>query len=312
MSEHQEMQDISVVQATRLGKSDKKSKPAAVKQPKVALVIVNWNKKQDVLDCLQSIQSLEYCNYKTFVVDNNSSDGSVDAIRENFANIKIICNPENLGGSGGFNRGIEAAGSIEPDYFYLLDNDVILDSGALSSLVDFLEKNKRAGIAGSKIYTFSDPDVIWCLGGRINWWQGKTIHISAGEKDKGQFQKPIEVDYVPACSLLVRHEVVEKVGMLDERFFVYGDDADFCTRVKRAGYKVLCVPFSKIWHKASNSKGNVSPFILYYYFRNNLLFMKKNAQRLQRQIFALFFLFKIFRMNSSILAGWLLKGRRRP
>jgi len=246
--------------------------------PKVGVVICNWNKKDYVLNCIKSVLEQNYDNYDLYVVDNASSDGSVEAIRENFPQINLIVNRENLGGSGGFNTGLKRImkeGKYK--YSYLLDNDVILDSNALKELIAVVEKDSQIGMVGSAIYQMDYPDKLQTLGAFIDWQKAETKpHLVGVTEDlvpKGNF----EVDYVIACSLLVRNECLNRVGLMDQEYFLYFDEIDWCTRIKKAGCTILAVPSSKVWHKMGSRFKN-SNLPSYYYWRNKIFFLNRHTQ----------------------------------
>ncbi len=223
--------------------------------PSVYIIVLNWNGKNDTLECLHSLQQVTYPNFRVVVVDNASSDCSVDAIREKFPSVQIISNKENLRFAGGNNVGIRYALDYGADYVLLLNNDTVVDKEFLTEMVAIADQSARMGMIGPKIYYYSEPKKIWYAGGRIEWWKGWVSHIGIRELDGGQYDAITEVDYLTGCCMLVKREVIEKVGILDESFYIYGEDADWCIRASRAGYKLMYVPSSMVWHKLSASIG---------------------------------------------------------
>lgn len=249
--------------------------------PKVSIVIVNHNKKFFILECLQSVFNLAYPNFEVIVVDNGSNDGSVEAIKElKNGNFFLIQNERNLGGSAGFNTGIRRALNNNSKYIWLLDNDVIVHKDALINLVRLLEENQAIGACGSKIYLKDNPNYIWSAGGKFIAWRGKTFHFSGYEIENPSFNKIKEVDYSPSCSLLIRKELILKVGLMDEKFFIYGDDVDLCMRIKKAEYRIFYQPSSIVWHKVSQSIN--SPFSIYYSTRNKIYLMRKYTKAFEK------------------------------
>ncbi len=245
--------------------------------PKVGIVICNWNKKEYVLNCIKSVIEQEYDDYDLYVVDNASTDGSVEAIRENFPQVNLIVNEENLGGSGGFNTGLKrimAEGKYK--YTYLLDNDVVLDNNALKELVTTMERDPQTGIVGSAIYQMDHPDKLQTLGAFIDWQRAETKPHLVGVTEDLVPEKDFEVDYVIACSLLVRNECLSRVGLMDQEYFLYFDEIDWCTRLKRAGYRILAVPSSRVWHKMGSRFKN-SNLPSYYYWRNKIFFFNRHT-----------------------------------
>jgi len=251
--------------------------------PLVHIIVLTWNEYNDTVECLESLQKINYSNYKIVLVDNGSQDGSIQKLRERFGNIeniKIIANEENLGFAGGNNVGMEYATRKGADYVLLINNDTIVDPGFLAELVKAGEENKRAGILGSKIYYESEPKRIWFAGGEVNWLLTKGTHIGYDKIDEGQYDKIKKCDYLTGCCLLIKKEVIKKIGVLADDYFLYYEDTDFCLRAKKAGYDCLYIPASKIWHKISRSTQPGSSSYIYYHTRNGLTMAKRNGSLL--------------------------------
>ncbi|UOF91396.1 glycosyltransferase family 2 protein [Fodinisporobacter ferrooxydans] len=251
----------------------------------VAVIICNWNKKDYVLKCIESVKQSTFTNYDLYVVDNASTDGSAQAIRELYKNdVILIENEVNKGGSGGFNTGIKEALKKDYKYLYLLDNDVFIDSEALQELYRYLENHEEVGVVGSKIYVMDQPDLVQEIGARINW---KTFDMELNYYryiDDGTLPEVVECDYVPACSMLVRAGAVKKAGTIDEEYFLYWDDIDWCYRIQLAGYKIVAYAKSKVWHKGGG-KGRNDTFGNYFMWRNRVHFFKKYCSQDQLESF---------------------------
>ncbi|MGP3561699.1 glycosyltransferase family 2 protein [Geobacillus sp. BK01] len=241
----------------------------------LAVIICNWNKKDYVLKCIESVKKSTFKDYDLFVVDNASTDGSVEAIKQKFGNsVNLIINKENKGGSGGFNRGIKEALKYNYRYIQLLDNDVIVDEKAIEELYNYMENNPNTAVVGSKIYVLDEPNKIQEIGAKIDY-KKYTIHLNyANHLDVGNLPEVVECDYVPACSMMVRVDVIRKVGLMDEEYFLYWDDIDWCYRMKLRGYRVVALNKSKVWHK-SGVKVRQDTFTHYYFFRNRVHFFMK-------------------------------------
>ena len=268
---------------------------------KLAIVICNWNKKDYVLKCVESVFASDFHDFDLIVVDNASTDGSAEAIAARFGDsVRLIVNSENRGGSGGFNTGIREALKNDYLYIYLLDNDIIIDSAALQKLVLYLDSHPKAAVAGSAIYSMDRPDELQESGAWIDWQEysiklrGKGWIVGAASKEAASANmasdEAVICDYVPACSMLVRTEAVRKTGLLDETNFIYWDDIEWAYRMSRAGYETTVLPSSRAWHKmgASNSGNTVST---YYFWRNRLNFFLENLPddelpRFAQKIFA--------------------------
>lgn len=244
-------------------------------QPTIAIIVLNYNSRDDTLDCLRSLKHLTYSRAYTIVVDNASSDGSAEAIRAAFPHVKLIETGSNLGFTGGNNVGIRHALDAGADYVLLLNNDTVVAPDMIDHLIEPMLNNPAIGVAGPTIYYFDQPHVVWSAGGSIDWKRGDTSMSAIGSEDKGQFgSEPREVEFVTGCALLARRDVWDKVGLLDERFFMYYEETEWCVRASRAGYKIVHVPLAMMWHKISVEARATSPHTHYYMVRNRLLFLR--------------------------------------
>jgi GT2 family glycosyltransferase len=243
--------------------------------PHVAIVVLNWNGRDDTLACLASLRQLAYPSYQIVVVDNGSTDGSVEAIRAKYPDVPLIETGENLGYVGGNNLGLKWAREQSADYVLLLNNDTEVAPDFLSELVRAAESATSVGIVGPIIYYFDRPQTIWSAGGAIDWTRGETRMIGLDETDTGQFGcQPRPVDFVTGCALLIKSQVIRQIGELDSRFFAYYEEAEWSVRAARAGFAIWHVPSAKIWHKISPERRAVSPQTNYYMTRNRLLFLR--------------------------------------
>ncbi|MDD3007074.1 MAG: glycosyltransferase family 2 protein [Candidatus Pacebacteria bacterium] len=262
---------------------------------KVYIIVLNWNGKEDTLDCLQSLRSTDYGNYKVTLVDNGSEDDSVVAVKEQFPEVEVVETGKNLGFAGGNNVGIEYAIKAGADYVFLINNDTTVHPDYLKELVLVAESDAKIGAVGSKIYYHGEPERIWFAGGTINWLKNKGEHIGLDEIDTGQFDEIREVGYLTGCALLVKREVVEKVGVLEDDYFLYYEDADYSLRIQNAGYKTVYAPKSKIYHKVSRSTKPGSASYVYYHVRNGLVNARRNGNlfvKIAIYIFAILLSFK--------------------
>jgi len=242
--------------------------------PLVAVVVVNWNGKDDTLDCLQSLDKVEYGALKIILVDNGSTDGSVGIIKECHPHIDLIETHDNLGFVGGNNVGMKAALAEGADYILLLNNDTIVAPDFLSHLVKYLDDHPSTGIVGPLIYYHSSPEILWSAGGKVDPTSGDTRMLGMGESQVDLGTISGEMDFVTGCALMIRADVIRQVGMLDERFFAYYEETEWCARVRKAGYEIHIIPEAKIWHKISPEAREASAQVNYYMTRNRLLFIK--------------------------------------
>ena len=265
---------------------------------KIAIVVLNYNGKENTLACINSIKKLNKSNYKVelIVVDNASNDGSSEALSK-IKDITLVKNDKNLGYSGGNNIGIKHALSLGSEYILILNNDTIVEK---SLIINLINSAKKGDIVSPKIYfakgfefhknRYKKEDlgkVIWYAGGKIDWQNVIGIHIGVDEVDHGQFSKRLEINLATGACILIRRQVFKKIGFFDEKYFLYLEDMDFCVRAKRAGFKIIFEPKAILWHKnASSGGGSGSGLQDYYISRNRLLFATKYAKA--RTKFAVF------------------------
>ncbi len=290
---------------------DKKPKQN-IKTPKVAIIIVNWNKKDCLTSLLTSLQNIDYKNHSIVLVDNASTDGSVEYVRKNFPHIIVLANKINLGGSGGFNTGLRYVmrKKHEFKYAWLLDNDANVKPNTLSELVKVMEQENSIALCGSRIID-KDRSVTIEVGAYLKRNNIGFIPCFRNKKEIPTEKTAIEVDYVAICSALVRVETLSDDTLLDERMFLYWDDADWGLTFKRRGYKVVAVPSSHAYHPSFTERNRGFVTIFYYGVRNSLLTYSKHFPSFQRyRIFYNYFrgLFKALFLHSLIgnkQCGWL-------
>jgi hypothetical protein len=279
-------------------------------KPLVYIVIINWNQPEMTKDCLASLAQTNYSPYKVVVVDNGSTDDSVVSIQTTFPETIILETGKNLGYSEGNNVGIRFALEQSADYILLLNNDTAVDPKMLRQLVDIAESNPQIGIVGPTQYYFDLPDTIWGAANYVRWSAGVTRRTRMGQRvAPGQFVlqngQLIEADYIDTCAALVRRQVFERVGLLDGRYFINFDDADFGLRARQAGFRVVYLPEARMWHKVSASMGQASPATTYYMTRNLLLLFWDHGRGYRRIMAILRILYKTFRT----IAAWTLKSQ---
>lgn len=247
--------------------------------PLVFIILVNWNGKDDTLECLASLHQQTYPNRRILVVDNGSTDGSVEAIRAQYPEVTILALSENRRFAGGNNIGIRRALEAGAEYVLLLNNDTTADRNMLRVLVGTMRSRPDAGMVAPKIYYYAAPRILWYAGGAMSFWTGTMRHVGIREEDRGQYDGLRETGYASGCCLLVAREVIGRIGLLDEAYFIYAEDADWSLRARRAGYRILFEPGAKIWHKISVSAGgHLSPFKLRHKFMSNLRFFSRYAR----------------------------------
>jgi GT2 family glycosyltransferase len=270
----------------------------ARKTPKVAIIVLNWNGRIDTAACLDSLKALSYPAFEVVLVDNGSVDGSQEYFRERYSWVTLLETGQNLGFTGGNNVGISYALRSGADYVLLLNNDTVVDAAFLDRLVAAGQARPDVGILNPKIYYFDPPDMIWYAGGELSLYRGLSRHYGYRQTDRGQFDDPREVSFITGCAFFIKREVIDRIGLLDEYFFCYSEDADWSLRALKAGYKGLYVPSARIWHKvgaATRPSGN--EFSIRMGTRNVMYLVYKHAGTVQ---FALF----LIRFST----GWILRN----
>lgn len=244
-------------------------------QPLLYIVILNTNRRDDTLACLESLTKNTYKNLKIIVLDNNSTDGSVEAIHASYPELQIIDLATNQGYAGNNNVGIEESVKHGADWIMVLNEDTILDQHCLAELVKVGESDPNIGIVGPMVYHYDEPEVIQSAGGMLGkYWQSQ--HLGQNEDDQGQFQNPHPVEWISGCAILVRRTAIEQVGMLDAGFFIYWEETEWCIRVARGGWKIIHVPQARIWHKGVQRNYQPKPSFTYYGTRNHLITLSKH------------------------------------
>lgn len=270
---------------------------------KVYILILNWNNWADTINCVRSCLSLEIQDAHLLVIDNGSTDGSEDEIRNAHPSVEVIQTGGNLGFAGGNNVGIKHALARGADYVWLLNNDTMVEPQALAEILKVAAADDKIGMVGSKICCLDKPEILWFAGAHIPGDEPYNLqHTGLGKKDVGQHDEIQQSDYITGCSLLARREMIEAVGVLDAGYFLYFEDADWSVRARKAGWKLVYCPTSKIYHKISASTGgSTTPYVSFYMSRNMLYFVKKNFPH---------FLVKTFLYNFYVSVLVNLKKRR--
>ena len=250
----------------------------------IHIIILNWNGKQDTLECLASVEKIIYPNYSIIVADNGSGDNSVSAIRSAYPDVFILENGENLGFAEGNNRAMTYALEQGADAVVLLNNDTVVDPFLLQSFVDSFHSVSNPGILGTVSFYYDQPNIIWAAGGD---WDSSSLelkHCYAKQSiDNLPSSQPYAVNYAVGCALFIHKTVINKIGMIDSLFFLNFEENDWCQRATKAGLTNYTVANAKIWHKVSASFNGESPLWKYYMTRNLLLWAKRHLPADQYQ-----------------------------
>jgi GT2 family glycosyltransferase len=271
-----------------------------MKYPKVAIIVLNYNQAKETIACLESVFKIDYPFYQVFLVDNGSDKKCLLQIKKAYPKLPIIKNKENLGFAKGNNVGLSLALKKGFSYFLLLNNDTVVTPSFLSFLVKAME-DKRVGLCGPKIYYFGQEKIINAAGGKFNWNYGEPRCIGHLEIDYGQYDKIKKVDFLSGSCLLIKKDVLDKIGFLPTDYFFGFEDVEFALKAQKAGFLVVLEPKSIIYHKESISIGPTAPEKDYYYFRNCLIFMKKWTRGLLWFMFLFFFHIKILKRSFKFI-----------
>jgi GT2 family glycosyltransferase len=273
--------------------------------PLVSIITVNYNQTEVTCALLSSLQNISYPNVEVLVIDNASADDP-QIIRQRFPNVNLVLNPINYGFAAGNNFGLMRA---KGEYVLLLNNDTEVAKGFLEPLVNKLNNDSSIGAVSPKIRYFRDPNVIQYAGYTpMNYITMRNFAIGHRETDNGQYDEDKETYYAHGAAMLVPMKVVKEVGLMSYIFFLYYEEADWCERIKRAGYKIFYVHNSLVLHKESISTGKLSDLKIYYLNRNRLVFMRRNVEG--RNFYLGLFYQLLFAVPKNAFT-WLLKGRIR-
>lgn len=240
----------------------------------VSTVLLNWNSGEDTLECLGSLEQIACTGWEhqVIVVDNGSTDDSPEQIERAFPWVDLVRNGENLGFTGGMNRGIARALEQGADFVVLLNNDTILEADAHDRLVQHAQTHENVGAVAPLIRYYDDPG-IWHAGARIIRPFGRVESLL-----ETRAAQPYRVELFTGCCVLLPRRILETIGAFDERYFIYHEDSDLSLRVAAAGHDLWVVPDSVIYHKVSRTFGGPqSPNSLYYTVRNNLLLIREHS-----------------------------------
>jgi GT2 family glycosyltransferase len=249
-----------------------------LREPRVSIVVLNWNSFQVTLDCLLSLRKADYRNFEVVLVDNGSTDSSSEQLVESIPEIRLIKNGTNLGFAAGCNVGMRDALGRGADYVLLLNNDTVVAPDFLTQLVQVAESDPTIGVLNPKIYFFDPPDRLNYAGGAHKRWRLYPITIGYRQKDRGQFDQMREMSFLSGCAMLIKAEVLRQVGVFEEVYFHFYEDVEWSLRATKAGFKGMYVPKAVIWHKEHfvTSKNQRNGFIEYYLARSNVIYVRKH------------------------------------
>jgi len=241
-------------------------------RPKVIILVLSYNGKCLLEDCIKSYLSNDYPEFDVVVIDNGSTDGTKSYVESNFPGVKLLRTEVNLKYSGGLNFGLKYAfDEKKADYVLITNNDVVADKYLVSALVKTAEEYNDAGFVIGKVFYHEKQDTLQTVGKKYDpvLWNGG--HLGKGEKDIGQYDQIAERAWCDDIYWLVKRELYEKTGGYDTEFAFQGEDFDWQVRAKKLGYIIMYTPYAKLWHKESMTIGKTSPFKAFYDSRNPLI-----------------------------------------
>jgi len=272
--------------------------------PLISIITVNYNQSEVTCELIDSLNKISYPNIEIIVIDNNSLDDDPKIIKRKYPNVILVENPINYGFAAGNNFGLMRAMG---KYVLLLNNDTVVTEGFIEPLLDKLERNSGIGAVSPKLRYFHTPDTIQYAGFTgINPRTMRNFSIGFNQKDKGQYDMDKETAYAHGAAMMVPMEIVKKIGMMSYIFFLYYEEADWCARINRAGYKMFYVHNSLVYHKESVSTGKLSELKIYYQNRNRIVFMRRN---IEGKDFYIGILYQIFIAIPKNAFKFLIRGK---
>ncbi len=240
---------------------------------KIGIVIVNYNGEKVQNECIKSLREMSFSDFEIIVVDSGSSDNSIEMLKKTYPDVYLIECKENVGVAAGNNIGIKKSIELGTEYTLLINNDTEVDKELLNIMVDSSINNK---VVVPKIYYYDNKEKLWFAGGKLDWKKGRSVHFGIGEVDRGQYDEKRIINYAPTCCMLIPNDVFNLVGLMDEKYFMYFDDTDFCARLEEKKIDLLYEPQAVMWHKVSSSTGGENSKVsIYYCYRNQLYYLNK-------------------------------------
>lgn len=253
---------------------------------KVSVITVNYKQAELTCQMLRSLSKVECPDMEVIVVDNASNNDDQSKIMQEFPNINYVQSKQNVGFAGGNNIGIAAA---KGDFLLLINNDTELTPNCIKLLLQTFDQYPQAGVVCPKICYYEQPEKIQYVGySRINPYTARNRTIGNGQIDKGQYPNTMPTHYAHGAAMMLKKEVIERVGKMPEEFFLYYEELDWCEQIKKAGYQIYVNPQARIYHKESMTTGKQSPLKTYYLTRNRILFMRRNANKYHWYCFVIF------------------------
>jgi GT2 family glycosyltransferase len=260
----------------------------------VMVVIVNWNGKEDLLECLDSLRQIDYPTdcYRILVVDNGSTDGSLAAVLQNHQQVELLKNSENIGYVKAVNQGVEYCIKQQADYIWVMNNDVVVKEDSLKKLVEAGEDGEDIGVIAPIVFSYHEPHKIDNVGYQVNLWIGRLEKLKYGGNIFRNPEAEIEdVETILGCSNLIKASIFEKVGLLNPIYKIYFEETDFNFRVRRHGFRVVVVKSAGVLHKHASTMNKFIFRRAYLLLRNLFLFQILNAEFRHLLVFVPYYFF---------------------
>lgn len=257
-----------------------------MENPLVYIVIVNWRNYTDTLECLRSVYKIDYRKYKVVLVDNESENDEARGLKSKFPKLHLITNSTNKGFAAAANQGIKYAITKGTDLILLLNNDTVVHARFLKHLIVSVLANPKSLLSSKILYYKTNK--IQAMGGRLSVITGIPRMIGQG-KTRIEVKKGFKPDFLSGCVLLISREAVKTVGLLDPEYFAYYEDVDYCFRARKAGFNLVVVDKSLVWHKGSQSTtqrpGKIGAVQSYLHAKNGVLFGVKNLKGFSKFVY---------------------------
>ncbi len=250
---------------------------------KITVVVLNWNSHEITAECIRSLRATDGPDFEILVVDNGSTDGSVEMLPQEFPQITVLPQERNLGFAAGCNVGMRHALANDAEYVLLLNNDTVVAPDFIREMLAAIESDPSIGAVCPKIYFADEPEMIWYAGADFSLWTGTAKHRGWKEVDRGQFDQHEEITQATGCAMLVRCSAVRAVGLLDEQFWAYAEDLDWSVRFLKRGYLLAFAPKARLWHccgaTAVKSMGAGSQAIRQFFSTRNMVLVARKHLR---------------------------------
>lgn len=258
--------------------------------PLISIITLNYNQVEITCAFLESTRKLNYPNYEILVCDMASESDPTSRIdSKKYPHTRVLRSKKNLGFAGGNNWGMRQA---KGEYIFIVNNDTEVTPELLNKLIRPFQEQNDIGVTCPKIKYYSNPNIIQYAGfNPMNVYTGRTTSIGLMEEDRGQYDISRPTSGAHGCAMMVKKEILEKVGMFAEKFFLYYEEWDWSSRILRAGYKIWYTADAEIYHKESITVGKTNPIKVYYHTRNRILYMRRNSNAFQFSVFTFVFTF---------------------